>query len=179
MQKLGLTLLLLSIVGCTTTLDDYTNTHPQLELDSFFNGDLKAWGIVQGRSGKVIRTFTAELNGQWEGNQGILDETFIYNDGEQQHRSWNLIKLENGRYSGTANDVLTPANGGTKGFAMNWQYSVLLEVDGSTWNISFDDWMYLVNENSLINKAALTKFGFKVGEVTLFIQKLPRPKNSD
>jgi hypothetical protein len=173
MQKLGLTLILLSVLGCTTTLDDYSDTQPQLELDSFFNGELKAWGIVQGRSGKVTRTFVAELNGQWQGNQGVLDERFIYNDGEQQHRIWNLTKLENGRYSGTANDVPTPANGGTNGIAMNWQYSVLLEVDGTTWNINFDDWMYLVDENSVINKAALTKFGFKVGEVTLFIQKLP------
>ena len=173
MQKLGLALLLLSVLGCTAALDDYTDSTPQLELDFFFNGELKAWGIVQNRSGKVTRTFVADLNGHWEGTEGVLDETFIYNDGEKQYRSWNLTKLENGQYSGSASDVPAPAKGGTNGIAMNWKYSVLLNVDGSTWDISFDDWMYLVDKNSVINKATLTKFGFNVGEVTLFIQKLP------
>ena len=37
--------------------------------------------------------------------------------------------------------------------------------------VHFDDWMYLQENNILINKAKVTKWGFKVGEVLLFFSK--------
>lgn len=46
-----------------------------------------------------------------------------------------------------------------------------LQVDDTTWKITFDDWMFLVSEDLLLNKAIMTKFGFKVGEVTIVFQK--------
>lgn len=166
-----LSFLLMSCGGAS--LKQYDKTSPEFKLEEFFNGPLKAYGMVQNRSGEVLRRFSADLTGEWDGNQGTLYEMFYYDDGEQQERIWYLEKLGPNEYSGTADDVSRPASGYTEGFAFNWQYTLAIPVDGTVWNIDFDDWMYLLDDQRLINRAEMKKFGFRVGEVTLWIEKLP------
>ncbi|MDJ0831946.1 MAG: DUF3833 domain-containing protein [Gammaproteobacteria bacterium] len=162
---------LLLLVGCATPMSYYQNTSPELKLEEFYNGKLTAYGMVQNRSGKVLRRFKVDMVGNWEGNKGVLDEMFYYDDGEEQRRTWYLEKHADGIYGGTASDVVNPAKGQTSGYALNWRYTLTITVDGKTWDIDFDDWMYLMDENRLINRAKMKKWGFKVGEVTLWIEK--------
>ena len=54
---------------------------------------------------------------------------------------------------------------------MRWQYVLDVPVDGKTWAIRFDDWMYLLDDNTLANRSSMTKFGIEVGQVTLFFRK--------
>lgn len=165
---LGLSLLLMS---CGSTIDDYGNTGPAFELDRFFNGELVAYGLVQDRSGQVLRRFRVDMVGRWEGNKGVLEEDFRYDDGKTQRRVWNLKKGADGHYSGTAADVLEPAAGRVRGFALNWRYTLAVPVDGEVWALDFNDWMYLLDEDRLINRAEMSKWGFRVGEVTLWIER--------
>jgi len=44
-------------------------------------------------------------------------------------------------------------------------------VDGTTWHLDMDDWMYLVDEATLLNRTAMSKFGVNVGQVTLAFRK--------
>lgn len=159
------------IGGCSASLSDYRSTTPKFDMQSFFTGELKAYGMVQDRSGKVIRRFTVDLIGHWQGNEGTLKEDFYYADGEVQQRTWFLSKHSDGRYSGTASDVTTPATGKSQGFAFNWRYSLAIDVDGKTWNIDLNDWLYQIDSSRLINRTKMTKWGFYVGEITLIIEK--------
>ena len=56
-----------------------------------------AWGVLQNRSGKVIRQFSADLNGKWDGKQLILDEKFNWDDGEVQTRQWHIPRIKNNK----------------------------------------------------------------------------------
>ena len=67
--------------------EDYKNTEPEIKIEKYFLGNVKAWGIFQDRSGKVKRQFTAEMNGSFDGKILILDEDFSWNDGEKQKRN--------------------------------------------------------------------------------------------
>lgn len=159
--------------SCTSpNLGDYANTTPQLALESFFNGDLKAYGMVLDRNGKLSRRFTVELKAEWKGNKGTVNEWFIFDDGEKSTRTWQLTKEKDNTYSGTANDVIGIAKGRTNGSALYWKYDLLLKVDDNEYKVTLDDWMYLIDNNRLFNKTAITKFGFKVGEVILYIEKI-------
>ena len=73
--------------------EDYKNTEPQIKIEEYFLGDVKAWGIFQGRSGIVKRQFTAEMNGSFDGENFILNEDFNWNDGEKQTRKWTIKKM--------------------------------------------------------------------------------------
>ena len=153
------------------TVDDYQAEKPVLDLKTYFNGPLVAHGIFTDRSGKVVRRFTVQMTGTWSGNQGTLDERFTYSDGKTERRVWRLTDLGNGRYTGRADDVVGEAVGIAAGNALNWRYTLSRPVDGKVYEVQFDDWMYQMDERVMLNKAAMSKFGFHLGDVTLSFYK--------
>ena len=163
--------LLIAGCGATMTPADYTAEKPMLDLQSYFNGTIDAWGMFQDRSGKVIKRFRVEMHCHWEGDTGTVDEDFTYSDGTTQKRVWTLKKLPDGRYIGTADDVVGEAAGQTGGNTLNWKYVLALPVDGKVYHVNFDDWMYLMDDQVMLNRAVMSKFGFRLGEVTLAFHK--------
>lgn len=158
--------------GCAgPSVNDYASEQPALDLRRYFNGIVDAWGIFTDRSGKVVKRFTVVMHCSWNGEQGVLDEDFVYSDGTTQKRIWTLTHLGDGRFSGQASDVIGSAEGHTRGNAFNWRYTMALPVSGQTWHVQFDDWMYLMNEQVMLNKASMSKFGIFLGEVTLSFTK--------
>jgi hypothetical protein len=158
----------LGVGGCAgPTPADYAGEQPVLDLKAYFNGPMTAYGLFTDRSGKVVKRFTVALNGRWNGDEGVLEEDFRYSDGQTQRRVWHLTRGPDGRYTGRADDVVGVAEGQARGNALNWRYTLALPVDGKVWNVEFDDWMYLVDERVMLNKAEMSKFGIRLGEVTL------------
>jgi hypothetical protein len=158
--------------GCGTgPVQGYADTTPKIAAEEFFNGPVKAWGVVQSMSGKVVQKFDVKMVGKWQGNVGTLDEEFTYYDGKKQHRTWTITKLADGRYEGTAGDIVGKATGNTSGSAMQWNYVMDIPVDGKVWRITLDDWMFLMNDGVLINRSYLKKFGLTVAELTIVMQK--------
>jgi hypothetical protein len=149
----------------------YSSERPVLDLKTYFNGDIDAWGVFQDRSGKVVRRFTVKMKCTWVGDTGTLDEDFMYSDGKKEKRVWTIRKLPQGRYVGTAADVVGEAQGVASGNALNWRYTLALNVDVTVWNVDFDDWMYLVDERTMLNRATMSKFGVRLGEVLLSFTK--------
>lgn len=162
---------LLILPGCAATVEDYKDDKPVLELDRFFDGRLVAYGMVQDFSGKVTRRFKADILAHWQDEQGTLDEQFYFNDGELQNRCWKLEKQGN-KYRGTAAEIVGEAVGEVQGNTLNWRYTLQVPVNGKVWDIYLDDWLYLIDENNLINRTKMKKFGLPVGELTLHIRKL-------
>ena len=161
------------LVGCSgISIHQYANNEPKLNLFEYFAGTTKGWGIVQDRSGRLTRQFTVLIDGSIdsEGNL-VLDEDFIWSDGEESKRTWTISRTDIQQYSGTAADVIDSAEGKSAGNVLNWSYVLNLEVDGSFWKIDFDDWMFLQEDNILINKASMSKFGFRVGDITIVFSK--------
>ena len=162
------------LAGCASpTPADYASQTPTLDLRQYFNGKLLAHGIVTDRSGKVMQRFTVLITGTWVGDTGTLDEQFSHADGRREQRVWTLTRSADGRYTGRAADVLGQAIGQASGNALNWRYTLLLPVDGRTWEIQFDDWMFLLDDQVLLNRAVMSKFGIRLGEVLLSFRRLP------
>ena len=160
------------LAGCASPqVSDYAQQRPKLELDRYFNGRIRAHGIFQKRGGEVVRRFTVVMDCHWEGNQGVLDEAFSYSDGSTQRRVWRLTKHADGRYTGRADDVVGEAEGQESGNAFRGNYTLRLPVDGKDYDVQFDDWMFLVDERVMLNRATMSKFGITLGEVLLSFTK--------
>ncbi len=158
--------------GCASPdIASYAKERPVLDLAQYFNGKVTAHGIFQDRSGQVVRRFTVDMDCRWEGNQGVLDERFTYSDGKTERRVWRLTRHADGRYTGTADDVVGQASGRTVGNAFQWAYTLRLPVDGSVYEVQFDDWMFLIDDRVMLNRATMSKFGIRLGEVLLSFQK--------
>jgi len=161
----------LSACGSAPKASDYAQQQPRLDLRQYFNGPVDAHGIFTDRSGRVVKRFTVKLVGRWNGPEGVLEEDFVYSDGTLQRRVWRLTDQGNGRYLGRADDVVGDAVGESAGNALNWRYTMALPVDGQVYHVQFDDWMYLMDERVMLNKAEMSKFGIRLGEVTLTFTK--------
>ena len=151
--------------------EDFKNTEPVMRIESYFDGNVKAWGILQDRKGKVTRQFKANMFGKFEDNILTLDEEFFWKDGEKQKRIWKIKKIDEHNYIGTAPDVVGEAKGFSYGSAFKFEYDLLIPIKGKNIKIRFDDWIFKQDEEVAINRATLTKFGFKVGELTVVFQK--------
>lgn len=164
----------LALAGCASQrIDQYTSEKPVLDLQQYFNGVLDAYGVFTDRSGTVVKRFTVVMRCSWQGDDGVLDEDFTYSDGTTQKRVWRLKKLPDGRYTGTAGDVVGTAQGQARGNAFYWTYTLRLPVDDAVYDVTFDDWMYLMTDTVMLNKATMSKFGVRLGEVTLSFTKRP------
>lgn len=161
------------LAGCASPTDPtlYARETPVFDLRQYFSGTVDGWGIVQDRRGRVIKRFTVEIACRWEGDTGTLDESFVYSDGTRQRRIWTVRQHADGRYTGTADDVVGEAAGRAAGNALYWTYTLTVPVDDTSYDIRFDDWMFLVDSDVLLNRAKMSKFGFTVGEVTLSFRR--------
>lgn len=177
MKKLTKGIMLMSVLGFLSgclggpSLKNYSEMQPQISLEDYFNGPIKAWGIVQDHKGNVTRRFDVDMVGSWKDGVGTLDEKFEYYDGETQTRVWTITKVDNNKYEGRADDILDHASGEVTGNVVRWHYVMDLPVGGTTYRIKFDDWMFMMNDGVLINRSYLKKFGLTVAELTLFMQK--------
>ena len=162
----------LTLTGCASlNLKEFANTQPKFDLPAYFAGDTWAYGIFQSRGGAVQRQFKVHLVGKQEGDTFVLTEHFQYSDGETGERIWRITRDGPDRYIGRADDIVGVAHGHEVGQALNWHYTLKLPYNGSTIDVRFDDWMFRLSDKTMMNRAYVSKFGVRVGEVTLFFMK--------
>lgn len=178
MRRLAALALIPLLAACAgkPSLEDASLSARELELEEFFDGRLVAHGQFQDIFGTVRRQFVAEIDGDWDGERLRLVEDFTYEDGSTERRVWTLRKTGEETWEGTAPGVIGVAKGVEKGDRFNWRYTIDLPVpaaDGTsgTVRVTFDDWMWLLTEDRLFNKAYMQRFGVDVGDVSIFFEK--------
>lgn len=124
--------LMMQLSGCSAEITEYRQQQPTLDIFQYFQGETQAWGMVQDRSGKQLRRFHVDINGDVVGDTLTLNERFVYDDGEKQQRVWHIRKISADRYEGTAGDIEGVAKGQTAGNAFNWHYSMNVKASGRT-----------------------------------------------
>ena len=161
------------LTGCASMkIEDFNNTKPEFVPQDYFNGKLRAYGIVKDRSGKIIRSFKGEMIGSWDKNGvGTLDEFFVYDDGEEMKRVWTLKPIENKKFIATANDIVGESPMIANGNTVMIDYVMRTPYKNSTIDLSVQDWLHLQDDGVIINHSKLKKFGFIVGEIVITIIK--------
>ena len=160
------------LAGCAAPRpSDYAAERPRLSLRDYFNGRVQAHGMFQNRFGQVVKRFTVTMDCSWRGDEGVLDESFRFSDGTTQRRVWRLKALPDGRFTGTADDVVGTAQGEQRGNAFQWNYTLRQPAGDSVYEVQMDDWMYLVDAKVMLNRATMRKFGIRLGEVVLAFTK--------
>jgi hypothetical protein len=163
----------LGVIGACSpvTVEQYADNKPALVAEQFFNGRLHAHGIVKDRGGEVIRYFSATIDASWADGIGTLDEHFVFDDGEKQTRVWQLRPAGDGLYNATAGDEVGDATMQVAGNSLFLDYVLRIPYGDRTIDLRIDDRMYLVTPGLLLNESMMTKWGVKVGQLTLVIAK--------
>ncbi len=161
------------IPGCTNnTIEAYGDRKTKVDLRNFFKGDIEGWGAVFDYKGQQTRSFSVKIIGTWQTpDKGVLQEWFEFDDGEKTERIWDIVFSNEQLFIGKAKDVIGDADGTQNGNAVNLHYTLRIPYKDSTLDLNMDDWMYLIEENLILNRTTMKKFGFKVGEIVLFMKK--------
>lgn len=172
--RLLLLVLVVSLAACSgrPSLEERADVEPKLVLESYFNGNLTAWGMFQDRFGTIRRTFVVAIQGEWDGETLTLTEDFAYEDKSTEQRVWRLQKTGANTWEGTAAGVVGKAVGEISGDAFNWRYTIDLQTPDGPLRATFDDWMWLQSDGeTLINRAYMSKYGIDIGEVLIFFKR--------
>lgn len=163
----------LVLAACTgkPSLEDEALSARTLNLEEFFEGKTVAHGQFQDVFGTVRRRFTVEIDGTWDGRTLTLVEDFLYEDATTERRVWSLTKTGPDTWEGTAPGVIGTAAGVERGDTFNWQYTIDLPVPDGTLRVTFDDWMWLLTEDRLLNRAYMKRFGVDIGDVVIIFEK--------
>ncbi len=167
------------LAACTgkPSFDDPSLSDRKLNLEEFFDGELVAYGQFQDIFGTVRRSFVVTIDGDWDGERLRLVEDFVYEDGSTEQRIWTLTKTGPDSWVGTAPGVIGQATGQEQDNRFNWKYEIDLPVPSATGEtetlrVTFDDWMWLLSEDRLLNLAYVKRYGFDIGVVTISFEKI-------
>ena len=175
--SLFLSLGLLFLTSCgQTDINIYKAEKPALRPEQFFNGKLTSWGIFRNRTGEVMKRFVMQMDATWIDNEAHLHEDFVFSDNDTHMRDWKITKIDDTHYIGTAPDVIGEAKGEVAGNALHWIYKIKIASAKDTNVVTFDDWLYMIDDNTMYSFVTIKKYGIRVGDLTMFFQKQPEIK---
>ncbi|MEO1703966.1 MAG: DUF3833 domain-containing protein [Pseudomonadota bacterium] len=144
---------------------DYATAGPQFDIRQHLQGPILCEGVIYGPTGRVTSRFVADFDAHWEGNTGIMKETFRYDTGRVQDREWRLTLGNDGTIKADADDLVGTGNGRQEGNAVQLNYNIKLPDESGGHVLNTTDWMYLVENGTIMNRSQFRKFGIKVAEL--------------
>lgn len=151
--------------------DDYVGQGKTFDIRKHLNGPMLCEGVIYGPTGRVNTRFVAKMTAQWQGNDGRMTEAFRYDTGGTLDREWTLRMDDHGRFKATAPDIVGIGHGRQAGSAVELKYALKLPADAGGHVLDTTDWMYLMENGTIINRSQMRKFGIKVGELVATIRK--------
>lgn len=151
---------------------DYRDTTPSFDITEALNGPMDAEGMIYDFKGRVTSRFTARMTGTWDGGTGTLSESFSYATGYTQERKWQLTMGEDGHFTATADDIIGTGQGQQSGATVRLQYRIRLPEEAGGHVLDVIDWMYLMENGTILNRSEFRKFGIKVAELIATFRKV-------
>jgi Protein of unknown function (DUF3833) len=143
----------------------------RFELTSFLQGHTKAWGIFEDRFGRLRRRFDVEMHGTWKDGVFVLDESFVYDDGRREQRTWLVTPLSNGRFEATCADCVGKATGVCAQDTISMSYGFRLRLPSRVIKVDIHDRLYRMSARTVVNRATVRKWGVRLGEMSLFFER--------
>jgi hypothetical protein len=144
---------------------DYAALSQRFDVRQHLSGPIECEGVIYGPTGRVTSRFVATMHGTWDGNRGVLREHFSYDSGENQNREWRLTIGNDGKLRAEADDVVGAGMGEVSGPTVYLNYDIKLPASAGGHVLAVQDWMYLTQNGTIINRSQFRKFGFKVAEL--------------
>ncbi len=145
--------------------EEYKDLGPQIDLREHLSGPILCEGVIYGPTGRISSRFVADMEATWTGNTGVMKEHFRYDSGTTQDREWRLTIGNDGKIKAEADDVVGTGTGEIAGSTIKLNYKFRLPEESGGHVLDTTDWMYMVENGTIINHSQFRKFGFKVAEL--------------
>ncbi len=168
--------LAVGLPGCTTLQPrDFAKSSTRFELDRYFDGHSRSWGVFENTNGGPRRFFTCDNRGKRdETGEVILTQHFEFSDGKKQMRVWHIHRVDATHWEATANDLVGVAKGQGFGNAFYWEYTITLNRKDPLATVHIRQWMYQPEGTTdLMTRLVISKLGVTVSEVSEVIHRVP------
>ncbi len=145
--------------------EDYASQTPVLDIREQLNGAILCEGVIYGPTGKVSSRFVADFEANWDGNTGVMAEHFRYDSGTTQDREWTLTLNADGTIKAEAPDLVGTGTGRQSGSSVLLNYRIKLPESSGGHVLDVTDWMYLMENGTIMNRSQFRKYGIKVAEL--------------
>jgi hypothetical protein len=154
--------------GCAAPLrsEAFANTAPAFDPITFWTGRTASWGVIENRDGAPTAIVTTTTEGTAEGADGLHMIQHVMIDGKDTARDWHIRRLGDGQFVATANDMVGAARGQASGRTFHWNWTLATKPGDAVRNVEMEQWMYLADNGTLMNRTIITKLGVRLAEVS-------------
>jgi len=146
------------------------NDTAPFDILTYFEGTTHASGIFEDRSGNTRRRFTVEMTGTAHGEMLVLEEHFLFDDGERQQRTWRFTR-DGFRFTGTCEDAAAEAHGSFAEGKALFSSALRLKVGSRHVAMRFNDVFYDTGDGTVLNRSTVSKWGIRLGQVLILFRK--------
>lgn len=161
-------MLVVGLLGCGEAMpvDGFRATVPIIDPIRFFTGHVVSWGVLENRSGQPTSVVTTDCVGEADGDTLHMTQRLTVGQDAPVTRTWQMRRAEPGRYEATANDMVGTAVGEASGRAFHWTWTLATSPGNRLKNVEMDQWWYLLDDGSLLNRTTIRKLGVILVEVS-------------
>ncbi len=161
-------MLAIGLLGCSEAMPaaGFRATSPVFDPIRFFNGHVASWGVLENRSGQPTNVVTTDCVGEADGDTLRMTQKLIIGQDAPVTRTWRMRRAGPGRYEATANDMVGTATGEASGRAFHWTWTLATSPGNDLRNVEMDQWWYLLDDGSMLNRTTVRKLGVILIEVS-------------
>lgn len=140
---------------------------PPFDPVRFFTGHVTSWGVLETPFGAPSSVVLTDCVGRADGPDGLnMTQTLRVGDDPPQTRVWHMRRIAPGQFEATANDMVGTSNGQASGRAFHWRWTLALQPGNSVKNVTMEQWWYLQDDGSMMNRTLIGKASVIVAEVS-------------
>jgi hypothetical protein len=166
----------LLLAGCASPLPPtaFANTTPAFDPINFWTGHTSSWGVIENVNGDPTSILSTTTDGTPEGAGGLHMVQHVYRGNEVTERDWHIRRVAPGQFEAAASDVAGTAHGTASGRTLHWTWILETKPGHPLFNVTMDQWMYLADNGTLLNRTIIRKFGFRLAEISeQFVRQEP------
>ena len=165
---LTISVLFCILTGCASMKPTtFTTGTPKLEPVAFFGGRTHSTGVVENSGGKPTMRITTQTQGRVKDGILYVDQDLQPEGKKANHRSWQLVQVDDHHVNATANDISGTAHGLLYGNEFSWTFRHKLSGRKFIKHVRMSQNMYLMPDGqTMIIRSVIRKFGIKVAQIT-------------
>jgi len=168
-QALSLILLCVFFAACKAMPPrDFKGSNPVFDPILFFKGHTVSSGVIENRSGKPMQEISTRTEGKMKDNRLVIEQDLVFEKHQRhQHRSWQIVRLDEHHLYATANDIIGTAHGQLYGPMFQWSFRLKDASGNPLKTVRMSQCMYAQPDGkSVIIRTIIRKAGIIVVAIT-------------
>lgn len=140
-------------------------------LPDFLTGELEIEGRFTVRLVGLTRRFWGTASGRWCDNALVLDESFVYENGRTEQRTWRLTFDDGGAFTSTCCDVAGAGRGCFNGQSYSHSYMFRLPMSRNGFYVRIEETYERLDDAHVHYAATVSRWWIPLGSIQMRLKR--------